>query len=57
MFYNLVGCWQRYDDVNAKSHIITSEIWKSDIIIVKYFTLDDIKTVSLKNNSKLMQGM
>ena len=45
-FYNLIGCRQGYDDVTAK---VISSLAKYEIVIsslVKYFTLDGIKTIS-----------
>ena len=45
-FYNLIGCWQRYD-VTAK--IISSLVKYEKVIssLVKYFTLGDNKTIWL----------
>ena len=56
-FYNLISCCQYYDDVIAK--VVSSLVKYENVIssLVKYFTSDDIKTTSLKNNSKLMLGV
>ena len=45
------------DNVTAK--IISSLVKYEKVItsLKKYFTVDDIKTISLKNNSKFKQGM
>ena len=40
-----------------QNHIITSEISKLISSLVKYFTPQDTKTISLQNNRKLMPGI
>ena len=55
--YNPIGFWQRFGDLTAKAISPLVKYEKVISSLVKYFTFDDIKTISLKNNSKFMQGI